>query len=222
MTRQRPYAKVAHPHILPANLADFETVATLFAELHQYNASLDAHFALAENWRDLLGEHFQHTCTLPNALWLIAWVDEKPAGLLMLESHQDSPLFRHHAWIELVALYVRAPYRSAGLAQQMMREAQRWVATRGAAYMQLYVTASNEHARAFYRRGGWQPVQEIWRLEMQGPLKPPADSSFGPEAERQGEALDASHQLVRETRHVSEQAQDSAFMKEVEVETLRR
>ena len=165
----------AQPYLLPARQADFEAVATLFGELHQYNASLDARFTLAENWRQVLEELFRRTCELASALWLLAWVDEKPVGLLMLENHLDSPLFRHHAWVELVALYVRAAYRSTGLAQCLMDEARRWVAAREAERMQLYVTTSNEHARAFYRRCGWKPVQEIWRLEL--PAKATSDTT---------------------------------------------
>ncbi len=177
----------AQPHLLAARQADFEAVATLFGELHQQNASLDARFTLAENWRQLLEEQFRRTCSLSSALWLLAWVDEKPVGLLMLENHLDSPLFRHHAWVELVALYVRASSRGTGLARRLMDEARLWAAAREAERMQLYVTTSNEHARAFYRRCGWKPVQEIWRLELpaQGPATPPGDDpSCGTEAER--------------------------------------
>ncbi|HEU5378179.1 MAG TPA: GNAT family N-acetyltransferase [Ktedonobacteraceae bacterium] len=154
------------PHLAAASLADFEAVAALFAELHQYNASLDERFALAANWREQLQEHFQRTWHIPSALWLLAWVDKKPAGLLILENHVDSPLFHHHSWVELVALYVRTSYRGTGLARRMMYEASRWAETRGTDCMQLYVTTANAHARAFYRSCGWKPVQEIWRLEL--------------------------------------------------------
>jgi hypothetical protein len=47
-----------------ARLDDFEAVATLFAALHGYNASLDEKFALAENWRTVLYEHFVRTYCL--------------------------------------------------------------------------------------------------------------------------------------------------------------
>ena len=156
----------AQPHLLAARQADFEAVASLFGELHQYNASLDARFTLAENWRQLLEEQFRRTCSLCSALWLLAWVDEKPVGLLLLENHLDSLLFRHHAWVELVALYVCTEFRGTDLAWRLMDEAWLWTAAREAERMQLYVTTSNEHARAFYRRCGWKPVQEIWRLEL--------------------------------------------------------
>ncbi len=194
----------AQPHLLAARQADFEAVAPLFGELHQYNASLDARFTLAENWRQLLEEQFRRTCSLSSALWLLAWVDEKPVGLLILENHLDSPLFRHHAWVELVALYVRASSRGTGLARRLMDEARLWAAAREAERMQLYVTTSNEHARAFYRRCGWKPVQEIWRLELpaQGPATPPGDDpSCGTEAERRRDTspYDAQIRVVSPT-----------------------
>jgi GNAT superfamily N-acetyltransferase len=210
MPGQHHPAAVAHiqsPRLLVASPADFEAVATLFAELHQYNASLDAHFALAENWRQVLEDHFQRTCTLSSALWLLAWVDERPVGLLILENHLDSPLFRHHSWIELVALYVRAAYRGTGLARRMMDEAQLWAVERGAERIQLYVTATNEYARAFYRHCGWKPVQEIWRLELPGhrPIAPLDDPSCGTEAGRQADVLEHGHHLAGETRRSSEE-----------------
>jgi GNAT superfamily N-acetyltransferase len=218
MTFQHPPAAVAQaqPRLLPANLADFAAVATLFAELHQYNASLDAHFTLAENWRQLLEEHFQRTCSLPSALWLLAWVDERPAGLLILENHLDSPLFRHHDWVELVALYVRASYRGAGLARHLMDEARLWATTRGTERMQLYVTTTNEQARAFYRHCGWKPVQEIWRLALSGPGPVSAldDPSCGTEAERQATMLERGHTLAGETRRSREEEHAAHIMGE--------
>src|SRR5258708_19489775 len=95
MTFQRSAVPVAQaqPHLLAARQADFEAVATLFGELHQYNASLDARFTLAENWRQLLEEQFRRTCSLSSALWLLPWADNNPVGLLILETHLPPPLF---------------------------------------------------------------------------------------------------------------------------------
>lgn len=152
--------------IAPATHDDFEAVATLFAALHGYNASLNEQFDLADDWRILLHEHFIHTCMTESALWMLAWDQQQPRGLLMLESHLDSPLFRHRTWIELVALYVDPDARGTGLAQRFMEEARHWVEQHSMEQMRLYVTTQNERARSFYRRCGWQPMQEIWSLTL--------------------------------------------------------
>lgn len=149
-----------------AGPADGAAVAVLFEALHDHNAALDPRFALADDWRSLLDDHFARTCETTAALWLLAWEDAQPVGLLIVEAHQDSPLFRHRGWAELVALYVAASYRGTGLAGTLTDAAARWAAARGFDRLQLYVTATNDAARRFYRRHAFSPVQEIWRLEV--------------------------------------------------------
>jgi GNAT superfamily N-acetyltransferase len=192
-------AEFIQPHFMLARLDDFEAVATLFAALHGYNTSLDEKFALAENWRTLLYEHFVRTYASDSALWLLAWQGRQPVGLLVLESHIDSPLFQHRHWIELVALYVDPSQRKTGLSDQLLFEAQAWTATRGFDRMQLYVTTRNERARSFYRRCGWYPVQEIWRKDVEpgssqvSHLADPSGTTDDPQVGCGSELLEISH-----------------------------
>ncbi|GHO72497.1 hypothetical protein KSD_02680 [Ktedonobacter sp. SOSP1-85] len=200
--------------LAPAMRNDFEAVATLFAALHAYNASLNEQFALADNWRPLLREHFLRTHETEGALWLLAWERERPVGLLLLESHLDSPLFRHRSWAELVALYVDPSLQGAGLAQHLMEEAKNWATQHGASHMQLYVTAQNERARAFYRRCSWHLIQEIWSLDL-----PPEPTSqpllVDPSCE--GELLNnGHHHLALKTHTQEDQAQSKAYTLEQE------
>ncbi len=155
-----------------ARLSDFETVASLFEALHIYNASLDEHFALAENWYTLLHDYFERTCDDPQMLWLLAWgsplpLESQPAGLLIVKTHTDSALFRYRHWAELVAIYVSPPWRGTHLARHLLAYAHDWTASHSQDRLQLYVTATNERARQFYRSCGLRPVQEIWRLDVE-------------------------------------------------------
>lgn len=150
-----------------ARLSDFEAVAGLFEALHRFNATLDAHYALAENWHEQLRSYFERSHQdAERALWLLVWHGEEPAGLLIVELHVDSPLFKHRTWAELTAIYVTDAHRRSQLGMQLMARAQAWAAERGFDRLELYVTATNEQARRFYRRCGLQPVQEIWRLSI--------------------------------------------------------
>ncbi|BCL83834.1 GNAT family N-acetyltransferase [Ktedonobacteria bacterium brp13] len=164
--RDRQFSSQVQGQCMPVRLEDFEVVMTLFAALHGYNTSLNDKFALAPDWREVFYDHFMHTVASASSLWLLAWIEAQPAGLLILEEHRDSPLFQHRKRVELVALYVDAVFRGTGLAQQLMQEAQKWAQTHGEISMQLYVTTQNERARAFYRRCGWYPVQEIWHMDI--------------------------------------------------------
>ncbi|MBA3824400.1 MAG: GNAT family N-acetyltransferase [Ktedonobacterales bacterium] len=150
----------------PATATDFDHISALFAALHGFNAALDARFILAANWHQSLHAQFRQSWDAPEALWLLAWADAVPVGLLMLAEHHDPPLFHERCWVELVALYVAPTRRRGGLAYRLLEAARAWTAARGLDRLQLYVTASNATAKAFYQRCGLVPVQEIWRLEV--------------------------------------------------------
>ncbi|MBA2395699.1 MAG: GNAT family N-acetyltransferase [Ktedonobacteraceae bacterium] len=200
LQQDRRFSFQVQRYFAPAHLEDFEVVMTLFGALHGYNTSFNEKFALASNWREVFYNHFMRTAHSDSSLWLIAWIEEQPAGLLILEEHCDSPLFQHRRQVELVALYVDATFRGTGLAQHLMREAQTWAQSHGETSMQLYVTTQNERARAFYRRCGWYPVQEIWHVDVtseQGTQKSNTDVvSCGDDDKREGDLLEPGHHHI--------------------------
>ena len=153
-------------HLESVKLEQFPALATLFEKLHDFNASLNEKFTLAPNWREILSEQFSQTYQSDSALWLLAWKESQPVGLLILQAQAGCPLFQHSRSIELVALYVEAEFHGTGLAQQLMQIAKTWAQSHNATYIHLYVTTQNERARAFYRRCGWHPAQEIWHVDL--------------------------------------------------------
>lgn len=52
-----------------------------------------------------------------------------------------------------------------------------WAHTQGYERVQLYVTASNEPAKHFYARNGFQPAQEVWRVELGPAGRPPPNDT---------------------------------------------
>src|SRR5262245_48033221 len=92
--------------IVAAQPGDSDTVVALFGALHSYNASLDAHFALADDWESLLRQEFAETCHRSDKLWLLVKDGCQAVGLLIAGIHTDSPLFKHRQWVEVEALYV--------------------------------------------------------------------------------------------------------------------
>jgi len=179
----------------PAAAGDDWAVRGLFVALHSHNATLDPLFALADGWETTLDEHLARIREDRAGITLLAWRASEPVGLLMMDSHVDSPLFRFRRWVELLALYVAPPVRGTGLADRLLRVGVAWAHARGAARVQLYVTASNEPARRFYARGGFRPVQEIWRLDLGRPAP-------GGEPDAGCEAVHASgHHLLSPTQH---------------------
>lgn len=170
------FAPGAH-NVRAAALADEWAVRKLFGALHTYNETLDSRFALADGWEQLLHEHLVHIDTAKHGLTLLAWAGDLPAGLIMMDGHTDSPLFKHRRWVELLALYITPEVQGDGVADALLDAGLAWAHGRGYERVQLYVTASNVRAQRFYARAGFQPVQEIWRRELgQTALPPPPDN----------------------------------------------
>lgn len=204
----------------PAADDEFWAVARLFAALHAFNAGLDPRFRLAEGWEALLREHFTLTHRAPGALWLLAWSDDpaaesrqaEPVGLLLMESHTDSPLFAERRWAELVALYVAPEQRGGDLGRQLVEAGKAWASDHGFDRLQLYVTAANARARRFYARCGLAPVQEIWRAEVSPApgATPPPDPSCEADGHVAHQIELGHHHLAMELHHAPDEERDHA------------
>ena len=152
--------------IVPAQLADGDDVVTLFGALHAYNASLDSHFALSDEWESLLRGQFRETWHDPDKLWLLVKDGERAVGLLIAGIHTDSPMFRYRRWVEVEAVYVAPSHRGMGLADRLLERAYSWAEAQGLARVQLYVTASNERAQSVYSEQGFTITQAIMRKSL--------------------------------------------------------
>lgn len=160
-------SRVSHNvRIVPAQLADCDVMVRLFGALHTYNASLDAHFALSDEWETLLRHEFQNTCSQADKLWLLVKDSNKAVGLLIAAIHTDSPMFRHRRWVEIEALYVADTHRGRGIAQRLLSRAYAWATAQGLPRVQLYVTATNERAQAVYTDQGFTVTQAIMRKSL--------------------------------------------------------
>ncbi|MBC7813121.1 MAG: GNAT family N-acetyltransferase [Burkholderiales bacterium] len=151
---------------MAAQLNDCESVIDLFGALHSYNASLDAHFTLADGWENLLCREFRETAHHPDHLYLLVKEGNCAVGLLIVAIHTDSPMFRYRQWVEVEALYVAPSHRGMGIAQRLLDQAYQWAEVQGLSRVQLYVTASNERAQSVYTDQGFSVTQAIMRKSL--------------------------------------------------------
>jgi ribosomal protein S18 acetylase RimI-like enzyme len=175
MTERAPNQRPAALTIVQAQLEHYHHVARLFGALHAFNAQLDGRFALDDAWPELLRTHLAQSSEAADSLWLLAWLGERPVGLLLMEEHTDAPIFLHRHWGEVVALYVDNDVRGHGVAQALLEHGYRWARGRGLACVQLYVTASNQAARRFYHKEGFADAQMIMRKVLADEQPPAAD-----------------------------------------------
>jgi GNAT superfamily N-acetyltransferase len=149
-----------------ATPADREAIHALFAALHEFNASLEERFALADGWEHLLDERLDRERVSARSVTLLAWDGRRPVGLAMAAEHVDSPLFRERRWTELTALYVAPAGRGGGAAGRLLEAVRAWARQRGSGELRLYVTTANERARRFYDAAGFRPLQAIYSLDL--------------------------------------------------------
>lgn len=152
--------------IVTATLGDCDAVCQLFGELHSYNASLDTHFALSDEWEAILRAEFINTFDKPDRKWLLVKDGEDAIGLLMAGVHTDSPLFRHRQWVEVQAVYVDDSHRRMGIARRLLDCAYVWAEELNLPRVQLYVTASNVRAQSVYEDEGFAITQAIMRKKL--------------------------------------------------------
>ncbi len=160
--------------ILPARHEDIDVLVRMFEHLHEFNASLNERFELAENWEAILRAKIDRESHLEqNANW-IAWVAGTPAGFLMIEEHEGSPLFAQRHWAEITGIYVDRSFRGTAVPHDLIACAYDWAAERDLSDIRLFVTANNSRARAFYETEGFTHIQEIWSK-----IIPPRERSHG-------------------------------------------
>ncbi|MCA9907585.1 MAG: GNAT family N-acetyltransferase [Anaerolineae bacterium] len=152
--------------LVPAQIGDCDAVLALFGALHSYNASLDPHFALSDDWQTILRSQFCATHDDPDMLWLLVKDGDRPVGLLIAGVHTDSPLFRHGQWVEVQALYVADSHRRRGIAGRLLDSVYAWAEARHLPRVQLYVTASNVRAQSVYEADGFRASQAIMRKSL--------------------------------------------------------
>jgi GNAT superfamily N-acetyltransferase len=148
-----------------AQLTDIAAVKALFYDLHTFNASLDPRFALSQDWETHFDANMEEALRERESLCLVACEPQsgQPRGFVLAAIHHDSGLWRYRDWVEVEALYVEDTWRWHGLGAALLARACDWANRVGQPVVQLYVTASNEHALNFYRRKGFRETQAIMR-----------------------------------------------------------
>lgn len=144
---------------------DVAAIKTLFLRLHTFNAALDPRFALARDWELHFDAAMEEALHARDALCLVIAEaeDERISGFVLAAVHRDSRMWQYRDWVEVEALYVADDKRGQGCGAALLDRTCAWAESVGQPVVQLYVTASNQHALTFYQRQGFREAQAILR-----------------------------------------------------------
>ena len=137
------------PQIVQARVEDVDTLSELVRDYWRFEGIDGYDAAVCERTLTAFFSRASYGCG-----WIV-WIGEKAAGYLIacyvfsLE-HGGLPA-------EIDELFLRAPYRSAGLGRRLLETAEVEFRARGCTNVALQLGRENPDAKRFYRRCGYLP-----------------------------------------------------------------
>lgn len=149
-----PASTLALPALRPSTEADTEALAELWRTCWQ-----DAHAGILPHAiaRQRTLESFRARIIENQGAITVAGTPGAPSG------------FHWTKGAELYQLYVAKPARGAGLAAQLIGDAEKQIAARGARTAWLACAIGNDRAARFYEKSGWRRTR-IETIELDLPL----------------------------------------------------
>jgi GNAT superfamily N-acetyltransferase len=92
-----------------------------------------------------------------NGLVLLAEIDGKPAGYLLVLIKKNIPIFKLEKLGEITEIYVRQQYRGTGISTNLKNEAFKWLKSRGIKKVTLNVFPDNKKGLPIYKKWGFSP-----------------------------------------------------------------
>ena len=146
-----------------ARIRDVETIVTMEDEL--FHSQIDILARRSPHNRDdlLLNENaIEHTRKFVkrmvrsrNGLVLVAEMDGKTAGYLLVIIKKNIPIFRLERLAEITDLYVREEFRGNGISTRLKDEAFRWLKSKEITRVVLNVFPGNDIAGSIYEKWGF-------------------------------------------------------------------
>ena len=175
---------IDEPTIRPADEADEPAMIRLEHESAIHHAAVDP-----RRWRvptiDSVAESRRlRQARNPRSESLLAEVDGRVVGMieLWLQAPEDEGSARRPAKRADFGISVSPGWQGRGLGTALLNAAEAWARERGAARMQLHVTAANTGAVRFYERLGYDLDSLLMDKRLEAPITAP-DDSVAPAAE---------------------------------------
>ncbi|MGH7554464.1 MAG: GNAT family N-acetyltransferase [Longimicrobiales bacterium] len=163
-------ADVAH-RIREYGVGDASAVVACVVELQEFERGIDDRLRPGEAIAAEYLEHMLRWCGECAGTVLVAECESQVAGFATILTRVpyvalDDPPGEYALVSDLV---VRAGFRRRGLGEALLREAERYARTAGAAELRIGVLSGNVGARALYDRVGFTPYLETLAKRLDRP-----------------------------------------------------
>lgn len=160
--------------IRSARLADTEELVAMwneFAREHrrmvmQKTKPFGTFYTKRGDAAEMVERYFRKNIRSRNSAVYLAETDGTPVGYLLILIRKNPPVFIIDRIGYIDSLYVRKPFRAAGLSSRFKEIAVDWFRGKGLTHMSLNVAPENSHAHAIYKGWGFLDFQIEMRMKI--------------------------------------------------------
>jgi ribosomal protein S18 acetylase RimI-like enzyme len=147
---------------------DFEELCELFDEIDIFHRVNLPHIFQKPDGPAREQGYFLGLIEDENVGFFVGEVSEKLVGFVHVLI-TDTPVFpivipQHYAVVD--SIVVRSEFQKRGYGRMLMKKAQEWAATKGAAFIELGVYQFNQTAISFYEELGYQTSRQRMRKDL--------------------------------------------------------
>jgi ribosomal protein S18 acetylase RimI-like enzyme len=121
----------------------------------------------AEDGNEIYAHHIRQQILNPYTHVLVAEDQGEVIGYVLGLIVHDSPdMFQHDPSGFLADIFIQEAYRGCGIGRQLVNALQAWFKSRGVSYMEWYVAAQNEPAKAFWMAIGGREIMIRMQVKL--------------------------------------------------------
>jgi ribosomal protein S18 acetylase RimI-like enzyme len=152
------------PRIRLATRDDVAQAAELLTRMKRFNAEFDPLLNVARDVGHQASKYITDSVGAKNTLLLVATSGERVVGVLRAELRRR-PFYEPSKEGHVTDLYILPEARRRALGRQMLEEAKKRLASKGAQIMTAEFPASNHFAVAFYHKNGFRALTNLYARE---------------------------------------------------------
>jgi len=155
---------LAAPKIRPASRGDVAQAAELLTRMKRFNAEFDPLLSVAKDVGGQAARYITDSLGNKNTLFLVAVSGDRVVGVLRGELRERlfyEPSKEGH----ITDIYILPEARRKALGRQMLQEAKKRLAAKGAKLMTAEFPSQNHFAVAFYHKNGFRALTNLYASE---------------------------------------------------------
>lgn len=122
---------------------------------------------LAKDFHTPKVKYFKSLTSKQNAVFFVAEEDNKIVGFIFGKETANPPVYAETRFGSVGDFYVLPSYRNKKIGRKLFAELKKWFRKMKYGKVEIAFNAKNIKARRLYRKFGFRPYKELWRMKIQ-------------------------------------------------------